>query len=95
VLEASAAPDALAILRATPTVDLLFTDIVMPGGMDGLQLAENARVLRPNLKVLFTSGYSEHAGVHFGTIDSIDELLAKPYRRLDVATMVRRILDRI
>lgn len=93
VLNASAGEPALAILRARPDIDLLFTDIVLPGGMNGRQIAEAALDIRPDLKVLYTSGYSESAIVHDGRLDQDVELLSKPYRRADLATKVRKVLD--
>ena len=89
VLSAPSGPAALAILESHATVDLLFTDLVMPEGMDGDQLAEAAQRMRPDLKVLFTTGYvaaglHEHGGRH---------LLHKPYDRHDLACAVRGSLD--
>ena len=92
----TAAPDgpaALAMLQRLYDVDLLFTDIVMPGGMNGRQLADAAQSLRPGLRVLFTSGYAESAIVHHGRLDPGVALLSKPYRRLDLAAKVRSVLD--
>lgn len=88
VVCAASGPAALAILESGEAVDLLFTDIVMPEGMSGYQLAEAARRLRPGLKVLFTSGYaaelSEHDGRH---------MLRKPYDRRELSRAVRTALD--
>src|SRR5690606_38029925 len=69
VLPAANAVDALATLQAAPHVDLLFTDVIMPGGMNGRQLADAARALRPDILVLYTSGYTENAIVHQGRLD--------------------------
>ncbi len=65
----------------------------MPGGMNGRQLAEAAAELRPGLKVLFTSGYTENAIVHQGRLDRGVQLLSKPYRREELAAKVRKVLD--
>jgi CheY-like chemotaxis protein len=65
----------------------------MPGGMDGRQLADAARKLRPDLRVLFTSGYSENAIVHHGRLDKGVELLSKPYRQQTLAAKLRKVLD--
>ena len=73
--------------------DLLFTDVVMPGGMGGRQLADAAKILKPDLPVLFTSGYTENAIVHHGKLDPGVNLLQKPYRRQDLAEKVRGALD--
>ncbi|MGE3650336.1 MAG: PAS domain S-box protein [Reyranellaceae bacterium] len=91
-IAASDGPTALAVLRGTGDVDLLFTDMVMPGGMTGQQLAEEATRLRPSLKVLYTSGYAEDAIAHQGRLRPGALLLAKPYRRADLARKVRAAL---
>jgi PAS domain S-box-containing protein len=92
-LSAENAAQALAIIdRGTP-LDLLFTDVIMPGGCNGRDLAEAAAKRRPGLRVLFTSGYSEDAIVHHGRLDAGVLLLAKPYRKADLARMVRVALD--
>jgi FixJ family two-component response regulator len=65
----------------------------MPGSMNGRQLANEIQKHRPGLKVLFTSGYTENAIVHHGRLDSGVLLLAKPYRKSDMARMVRRALE--
>lgn len=93
VFEAVNAKSALEILQQIPNVDLLFTDVVMPGGMGGRELSEAARVLRPGLKVLFTSGYTENSIVHNGKLDPGIELLSKPYRREQLALKLRKIFD--
>jgi PAS domain S-box-containing protein len=80
---------ALSIIESGTPVDLLFTDMIMPGGANGRELAEAARERRPGLKVLFTSGYSEDTIVHDGRLDPGVLLLAKPYRKADLARMVR------
>jgi CheY-like chemotaxis protein len=90
---ASNAAEALRILDAGAAADLLFTDVIMPGGVDGRGLADQARRLRPALKVLFTSGYTQTAIIHHGRLDPGVLLLAKPYRKIDLARMVRTALD--
>ena len=92
-LAADNAAEALALIDDHSDIDLLFTDIVMPGAMNGRQLADQAAMRRPELKVLFTSGYTEDALVHQGRLDPGVLLLAKPYRRTDLARMIRRALD--
>jgi DNA-binding NarL/FixJ family response regulator len=67
--------------------------MIMPGSMNGRQLAELARQRRTSLKVLFTSGYSNEAIIHHGHLDPGVMLLAKPYRRSDIARMIRATLD--
>src|SRR6185437_2075396 len=87
------AADALAILDAGTMPDLLFTDVIMPGGINGRGLAEEARQRQPGLRVLFTSGYTETAIVHHGRLDPGVLLLPKPYRKVDLARMIRKALD--
>jgi len=92
VLEASNGKEALEIIRSRTDLDLLFTDVVMPGGMNGQQLALEAGRLIPGLKVLFTSGYAENAIVHQRLLDQDVQLLNKPYSRLELASRVRSAL---
>lgn len=92
-LEAANAADALAIAATGRTFDLLFTDIIMPGAMNGRQLADEIQKVRPGLKVLYTSGYTENAIIHHGRLDSGVLLLAKPYRKSDLARSIRKALD--
>ena len=93
-LEAGNAAQALVIIDSTPTIELLFTDVIMPGSMNGRQLADEARKRRPTLKTLFTSGYTENAIVHHGRLDFGVLLLTKPYRKSDLARLIRLALDR-
>jgi len=92
-LEAANAAEALAIIEANPAVDLLFTDVIMPGTMNGRQLADIATQRRPRLKTLFTSGYTENAILHHGRLDPGVHLLAKPYRKPELARMIRVALS--
>jgi CheY-like chemotaxis protein len=91
-LEAANAAEALAIIDGDGDIDLLFTDIIMPGAMNGRQLADEAVRRRPQLTTLFTSGYTENAIVHHGRHDSGVLLLAKPYRKTELARMLRTAL---
>ena len=91
-LDAANAAEALAIIAAGNQFDLLFTDVIMPGAMNGRQLADEIQKTRPELKVLFTSGYTENAIIHHGRLDTGVLLLAKPYRKSDLATMIRKAL---
>jgi len=93
VLEAPNGTDALRIVESEEPIELLFTDVVMPGGMSGRQLADAARRLRPGLRVLYTSGYTENAIVHHGRLDPGVMLLPKPYRRADLARAIRTALS--
>jgi CheY-like chemotaxis protein len=92
-LEAEDGPQALKILSGDTAVDLLMTDMVMPGGMTGRQLAETAKRQRPLLKLLFTSGHAEDAMVEVGEFGPRVQLLAKPYTRQDLAFTVRESLE--
>ncbi len=90
VIEASDGPSALDILRQRDDIDLLFTDVMMPGGLDGHSLAREAQALRPGLRVLFTSGFHES---HGGRADAPEgPLLSKPYRKQQLAEMLRAVL---
>lgn len=76
-----------------PQVDLLFTDVVLPGGMTGAMLAKEARAMKPYLRVLFTSGYARNMIVHHGRLDSGVELLPKPFTYTQLANKLRAVLD--
>jgi signal transduction histidine kinase/CHASE3 domain sensor protein/ActR/RegA family two-component response regulator len=84
---------ALQLIEAGQAFDLLFTDVVIPGGMSGRELAEEVAKRRPGLKVLYTSGYTDNAIVHHGKLDDGVLLLTKPYRRNQLAEMIRKALD--
>jgi len=90
-LDAANAAEALAIVNAGHPFDLLFTDVIMPG-LNGRQLSDEILKVRPGLKVLFTSGYAENAIIHHGRLDEGVLLLAKPYRKSDMAVMIRKAL---
>jgi CheY-like chemotaxis protein len=94
VLEAADGPQALQILEARHDIALLFTDVVLPGGMTGAQVAARARAKHPTLQVLFTTGYARNAIVHHGRLDAGVQLLTKPFTFSDLAAKVRAILDR-
>ena len=91
-LEAVNAAEALVVIDSSQKIDLLFTDMIMPGSMNGRQLADAALQRRASLKVLFTSGYSNEAIIHHGHLDAGVLLLAKPYRKADLAHMIRAAL---
>jgi CheY-like chemotaxis protein len=92
VLKAKDAKDALAIIESGAPIDLLFTDVVMPGPVRSPELARQARERLPNAAILFTSGYTDNAIVHGGRLDPGIELLSKPYRREALARKVRQVL---
>ena len=93
VIEAEDGRTALAILFSPQPVDLLFTDLIMPNGMSGQDLLEQARARRPGLKVLFTSGYSAPVLEARGSAHGSVPLLGKPYRKQKLAETVRSVLD--
>src|SRR6267378_5648081 len=91
-LAAVNAAEALVVIDSPTEIDLLFTDMIMPGSMNGRQLAAKALQRRASLKILFTSGYSNEAIIHHGHLDAGVLLLAKPYRKSDLARMIRAAL---
>jgi signal transduction histidine kinase len=94
VLEASDATSAMVIIGSSARIDLLFTDVVLPG-KSGRVLADEARKVRPELKVLYTTGYSRNAIVHHGRLDPGVQLVSKPFTFDELAKRVRSVLDKI
>ncbi|MFS2021293.1 ATP-binding protein, partial [Massilia sp. CT11-108] len=92
VLRADNAESALAVMKAGVRCDLLFTDVVMPGKLKTTDMVRQARALLPDMKVLYTSGYTQNAIIHGGRLDPGVELLSKPYRREKLASKVRQLL---
>jgi len=92
VFEAGEAESALRLLDENPSVHLLLTDVVMPG-MNGRKLAEEARLRRPDLKILYMTGYSRNAIMHQGRLDIGVDLLQKPISSEQLASAVRKMLD--
>ncbi len=92
VLKAEDAQSALAIVRSGVHLDLMFTDVVMPGPMRSTELAKIVTRMLPHMKVLFTSGYTQNAIVHGGRLDPGVHLLSKPYSREQLASKIRRLL---
>ncbi len=93
VLKAKHAAAALTIIESGIHIDLLFTDVVMPGTLRSPELARQAKARQPHLAVLFTSGYTENAIVHGGRLDPGVDLLSKPYTRENLARKLRHVLD--
>jgi len=85
-------PAALSLIEGGQKFDLLFTDVIMPGSMSGRELADKVSKVRPGIRVLYTSGYTDNAIVHQGRLDPGVLLLTKPYRKSQLANMVRRAL---
>jgi CheY-like chemotaxis protein len=93
IMEAATGAAALKELGSTTRVNLLLTDVVLPGGMNGRELAKEAERRAPGIPVLYMSGYTENAIVHHGRLDAGTEVLQKPFRRADLARAVRAVLD--
>lgn len=93
ILEASNADNGLAIVNSGISIDLLFTDVVMPGELKSPELARRAKQRLPAIQVLFTSGYTQNAIVHAGRLDEGVELIAKPFTREALAQKIRNVLD--
>jgi len=92
VLKADNADQALVVLSSGVHIDLVFTDVVMPGTVKSPEMARRAVELQPHVRVLFTSGYTQNAIVHGGRLDPGVELLSKPYSREDLAFKIRQML---
>jgi CheY-like chemotaxis protein len=93
VIEAPDGPTGLRLLDAHREIDLLFTDVGLPGGLNGRQLAEEAQRRKASLRVLFMSGYARNAIVHHGRLDPGVELLLKPFTYQGLAAKIRHVLD--
>jgi CheY-like chemotaxis protein len=93
VLSAGDGASALRLLDSHREVALLFTDVGLPGGMNGRQLAEQSQRRRPRLKVLYTTGYARNAIVHQGRLDPGIEIIFKPFTYSDLAAKIRQVLD--
>ncbi len=94
ILEAADAASALEIVAREPAIRLIFTDLGLPGGVDGKTLSEQARLLRPSLAVLITTAYAAGALIHDGKLDRGIDLLAKPFAFEALAARIREVLDR-
>jgi len=93
VLSAADGASALRLLDSHREISLLFTDVGLPGGMNGRQLAEQALRRQPRLKVLFTTGYARNAIIHQGRLDPGVEIVFKPFTYSDLAMKIRQVLD--
>lgn len=93
ILESADGAGALRILESTETIDLLLTDVVLPGALNGRELADAAIKLRPKLKLIFSSGYTQNSIDHQGKLDPGVQFLPKPFRRDELAAKVREVLD--
>lgn len=93
VVAAENARQAIDLLEGGKTFDLLFTDVVLPGGMNGVEIADEAKRIQPDIKVILTSGYAENAAVNKDIPDRGLILVNKPYREKELLEKVRRVLD--
>ncbi len=92
VVEAGNGEEAIGHLKAGQPFDLLFTDVVLPGGMNGAEIAKEARRMQPDIMVLYTTGYAENTVIHHGKLDRDVNLVNKPYRRTELLEKVQEIL---
>jgi len=92
-IEARDGPSAMKLLQSDARIDLLVTDVGLPGGMNGRQVADAARTTRPGLKVLFVTGYAENAVIGNGHLDVGMQVITKPFAVTALATKVREIID--
>jgi CheY-like chemotaxis protein len=90
-LEAEDGPSGLRILQSDTRIDMLITDVGLPGGMNGRQVADAARRRRPELKVLFVTGFAENAAVRNGHLDPGMEVITKPFAMNDLANKITEI----
>jgi CheY-like chemotaxis protein len=94
VLEARDGPAGLKLLQSDTPIDLLITDVGLPGGLNGRQVADAARVLRPGLKVLFITGYAEKSAVGNGYLEAGMEVLTKPFQMAALGEKIRQLIDK-
>ncbi len=91
-IEAADGPSGLRILQSTQRIDLLITDVGLPGGLNGRQIADAARAVRPDLKVLFITGYAENAAVGNGHLDRNMQVVTKPFAIEALAAKIREMV---
>ena len=94
VVHAGTGAKALEILQKTPEIALLFTDVILPGGMNGRELANEVTKIKPGLPVLFATGYTRNAIIHHGRLDADVDLLTKPFTTENLARKVRQVIER-
>ena len=92
-IEAADGPAGLDVLRSNVRVDLLVTDVGLPGGMNGRQVADAGRMMQPHLKVLFITGYAENAVLSHGHLDPGMHVLTKPFAMEARATRIRNLIQ--
>jgi len=94
-LEAGDGASGLRILQSDARIDLLITDVGLPGGLNGRQIADAARIKRPDLKVLFITGFAEKAVIGNGHLAPGMEVITKPFAMTDMAAKVRDLIERV
>lgn len=92
-IEADDGPQAMAVLESRQAIDLLVTDVGLPNGMNGRQVADAARVLRPGLKILFVTGYAEKAVLNHGHLEPGMEVVTKPFNMDDLTRRIHRLIE--
>jgi CheY-like chemotaxis protein len=92
-VETGTGAEALQVLARDREIALILSDVVLPGGMKGPQLAEQAKTIRPDVKLIYMSGYTDNAIAHHGRLDPGVKLLQKPFRRTELGAVVRAVLD--
>jgi PAS domain S-box-containing protein len=93
IVEAENGAEALSLLQEGQRFELLFTDVILPGGINGVEIAKTAKKLQPDIKVLYTTGYAENGVMQSGKLDTGMEVVNKPYRRNELLDKVRAALD--
>jgi len=93
VLEAGTGPAGVKVMESDERIDLLLTDVGLPGGLNGRQVADAGRVIRPGLKVLFVTGYAANAAIGAGHLDNRMEVLTKPFNTVELANRVRALIE--
>jgi CheY-like chemotaxis protein len=93
-VEASDGPSGLKILQSDARIDLLVTDVGLPGGMNGRQVADAARATRADLKVLFVTGFAENAVIGNGHLEAGMQVIAKPFTMMALASKVRQMIEK-
>ena len=93
VFEATEGDTALSLIASQPQIKLLFTDVGLPGPFNGRQIADEARKLRSDLKVLFMTGYAQNAIIHQGRLDPGVQLIVKPFNFVGLAAKIRQMFD--
>ncbi len=95
VMEAGDGASAIAAMKSRSRIDLLFTDVILAGGMSGPEIAAEAKCIQPAMRILFMSGYPSEAMIRRGELEQGADLLNKPFRKADLARKVREVLRKV